>query len=411
MDWVKKNALADIQSELNIVLGKPITVLMEEDASENMEPLPIMDPMHLAPAPVAKPVLRPVEDSFNPKYNFENFVVGPSNRFAHAAAMAVAKDPGHSYNPLFLYGGVGLGKTHILHAIANALKKNRPQARVLYVTSEKFINEFIDALRFDRMKDFRSKYRSLDCLLIDDIQSLIGKDNSQEEFFYTFNSLYDARKQIVITSDRPPSETKLSQRLMSRFGAGVTADIQPPDLETRIAILRKKATEERVFVPEDVTLYIAGHIRSNIRELEGSLIRTMAYSSLTGVPLSMDSARQTLKDVVAHFNETRPIAIEDIQECVAEHFHLDIKDMKSRRRTDAVAFPRQVAMYLSRTLTDCSTTEIGERFGGKDHTTVMHACNKIKTKMTSDPYFTALINKITQQIKNQLPLDDMRAVG
>jgi chromosomal replication initiator protein len=344
------------------------------------------------------------EEQFNPKYTFDSFVVGPSNRFVQAAAEAVAKDPGRAYNPLFIYGGVGLGKTHILHAVGHYVRQSRPGARVLYITSERFINEFIDALRFERMKDFRAEYRNLDCLLIDDIQFLVGKENSQEEFFYTFNALYDSRKQIVISSDRSPNETKVGDRLLSRFEWGVIADIQAPDLETRIAILRKKAATENIFVPDDVILYIASQIRSNIRDLEGSLIRIVAFSSLTGTPLTVDAARETLKDIVSSSESARLILIEDIQEVVAKHFNLDLKDMRSKRRTDAIAFPRQIAMYLARTLTEQSTTEIGDGFGGKDHTAVMHACNKIKTKMSSDPYFTALVNKITQQIKTAVSL-------
>ncbi len=408
-DWVQKNAQTAIESSLRDMLGRDGSVALVTSETQDVEP----DSMPESPAP-APVVLSRVEnhvsdETFNPKYTFDTFVVGPSNRFAQAAAAAVSKDPGKTYNPLFLYGGVGLGKTHILHAIAHGIRANNPGARVLYVTSERFINEFIDALRFDRMKDFRAKYRNLDCLLIDDIQSLMSKENSQEEFFYTFNSLYDSRKQIIISSDRTPNETKVSARLISRFEWGVVADIQPPDLETRIAILRKKAASENIFVPDDVILYIAGQIRSNIRELEGSLIRTVAFSSLTGTPLTIESARETLKDIVAASAATRPVRVEDIQEVVADHFNLELKDMKSKRRTDAIAFPRQIAMYLARTMTECSTTEIGDHFGGKDHTTVMHACNKIRGKMTSDPYFTALVNKITQQVKNHATLGDLRS--
>ncbi|HMX43726.1 MAG TPA: chromosomal replication initiator protein DnaA, partial [Elusimicrobiota bacterium] len=312
-DWVQKNAQAAIESSLRDMLGRDGSVALVTSETQDVEP----DSMPESPAP-APVVLSRVEnhvsdETFNPKYTFDTFVVGPSNRFAQAAAAAVSKDPGKTYNPLFLYGGVGLGKTHILHAIAHGIRANNPGARVLYVTSERFINEFIDALRFDRMKDFRAKYRNLDCLLIDDIQSLMSKENSQEEFFYTFNSLYDSRKQIIISSDRTPNETKVSARLISRFEWGVVADIQPPDLETRIAILRKKAASENIFVPDDVILYIAGQIRSNIRELEGSLIRTVAFSSLTGTPLTIESARETLKDIVAASAATRPVRVEDIQ--------------------------------------------------------------------------------------------------
>lgn len=406
-EWIKKNCQNQIEEGLKEMLGRDAALCFE--ASQEIEPILKEEEARADPLPPTQPESHFTNEQFNPKYTFETFVVGPSNRFAQAAAMAVAKDPGRAYNPLFLYGGVGLGKTHILHSVGHSIRMQNPGARVLYVTSERFINEFIDALRFDKMKDFRAKFRNLDCLLIDDIQSLIGKDNSQEEFFYTFNSLYDTRKQIIISSDRPPTETKVSARLVSRLEWGVVADIQPPDLETRIAILRKKAASENLFVPDDVILFVASRIRANIRELEGSLIRVVAFSSLTGTPLTIDSVRETLKDIVSSNDASRPIRIEDIQEVITAHFNLDIKDMKSKRRTDAVAFPRQIAMYLARTLTEYSTTEIGENFGGKDHTTVMHACNKIKKKLASDPYFTALINKITQQIKTHITLNEMNS--
>ena len=407
-EWIKKNCQKTIEDHLKNLTGHDSALSFE--AAQEIEPILKEEEARAEPLPAPKPESRfeGSEDPFNPKYMFDTFVVGPSNRFAQAAAEAVAKDPGRTYNPLFLYGGVGLGKTHILHAIGHHIRQNKRGARVLYISSEKFINEFIDALRFEKMKDFRAKYRSVDCLLIDDIQFLVGKENSQEEFFYTFNTLYDSKKQIVITSDRTPSETKVGDRLVSRFEWGVVADIQPPDLETRIAILRKKAASENIFVPDDVILYIASQIRANIRELEGSLIRIVAFSSLTGTPLTVDAARETLKDIVAQNDASRPVQIPDIQEVVARHFNLDLKDMKSKRRTDAIAFPRQIAMYLARTLTECSTTEIGDAFGGKDHTTVMHACNKIKTKMQSDPYFTALVNKITQQVRTAVSLDAYR---
>src|SRR5262249_23065150 len=278
------------------------------------------------------------------KYAFDNFIVGPSNRFAEAAAEAVARDPGRTYNPLFIYGGVGLGKTHLLHSIARRISQNMTGARITYVPSERFINEFIDAIRFERMKEFRAKYRSLDCLLIDDIQFLMGKDSSQEEFFFTFNSLYDARKQIVICSDRPPKETMVGDRLVSRFEWGVIADIQPPDLETRIAILRGKTQEAGVPVPDDVILFVASHIKTNIRELEGSMTRIMAYTTLTASPMTVDSARHVLKDILAAPEHAMPVTIDQVQRVVARHFNLDLRDMKSKRRTDAIAFPRQVAM-------------------------------------------------------------------
>ena len=342
------------------------------------------------------------KEQFNQKYTFDTFVVGTSNRFAHASCEAVAKNPGKQFNPLFLYGGVGLGKTHLLHAIGHYMTKNNPSLKVLIVSSEKFINEFIDSLRFEKPASFRNKYRNLDCLLIDDIQFLVGRQSSQEEFFYTFNTLYDSKKQVDITSDRPPKELPtLEPRLISRFEWGVIADIQPPDLETRIAILREKAEAEHLYIPDDVILYIATQVKSNIRELEGSLLRITAFSAFTGTPLTVDSVQKILKDVVRPPEDATPITIEIIQKIVAKHFNVDVKDMKSKRRTDAIAFPRQIAMYLARTLTDeFSTTEIGEAFGGKDHTTVMHACNKIKTKMGTDPYFVAKINQISQEIRS-----------
>jgi len=360
-----------------------------------------------APAPSSMPIIIPgpatpsIETHLNSRYTFDTFVVGHSNRFAQAASQAVSKDPGKAYNPLFLYGGVGLGKTHLMHAIGHHVLQTNPRARVLYTTSEKFINEFIDSLRFEKMHQFRNKYRGLDCLLIDDIQFLVNKESSQEEFFYTFNTLYDSRKQIVITSDRPPKEIPtLQERLITRFEWGVVADIQAPELETRIAILRDKADAESLFVPDDVLLFLASHIRANIRELEGSLIRVVAHASLTGVPLTVDSAQEVLRDVMAREEAAAPVSIEKIQEVVARHYHLELHDMKSKRRTDAIAFPRQIAMYLARTLTDMSTTQIGDHFGGKDHTTVMHATQKIKSRLETDPFFTALVNKIIQEIRS-----------
>lgn len=361
-----------------------------------------------APAPKSLDSAIPVKsvpyafvDYLNPKHTFETFVEGPSNRFAKAAAEGVAKEPGIRFNPFFLYGGVGLGKTHLMHAIGLTILQNFPQMRVLYVSSEKFINEFIDSLRTDRPADFRNKYRNVDCLLVDDIQFLIGKGRSEEEFFYTFNTLFDSRKQIVISSDRSPRELgALQDRLISRFEWGVVADIQPPDLETRIAILRTKAELEKIFVPEDVIHFIASSVKSNIRELEGSLTRIVAYSTLTGTPLTVESARSTLKDICKE-NPDAPITIELIQEVVAKQFNLEPKELKSKRRTDAIAWPRQIAMYIARMLTELSTTEIGEFFGGKDHTTVLHACEKVKLKLAESPFISSLVNKIIQDIKNE----------
>ncbi len=400
-DWLRDHYQARIESLLKERSGEVINLSFSvlrpvEELARPSRPTPLSAPQ-VASAPSAPPL----ETHLNARYTFETFVVGHSNRFAQAASQAVAKDPGKAYNPLFLYGGVGLGKTHLMHAIGHHLLQNNPRARVLYTTSEKFINEFIDSLRFEKMNQFRQKYRGLDCLLIDDIQFLVNKESSQEEFFYTFNTLYDSRKQIVITSDRPPKEIPtLQERLITRFEWGVVADIQAPELETRIAILRDKADAENLFVPDDVLLFLASHIRTNIRELEGSLIRVVAHASLTGVPLTVDSTQEVLRDVMAREDAAAPVSIEKIQEVVAQHYHLDMHDMKSKRRTDAIAFPRQIAMYLARTLTEMSTTQIGDSFGGKDHTTVMHATNKVKSRLDTDPFFTALVNKIIQDIRS-----------
>jgi len=338
--------------------------------------------------------------NLNPRYTFESFVVGPSNRFAQATAEAVSNDPGKVYNPLFIYGGVGLGKTHLLHAIGHAIKKKKSSKIILYITSERFTNDLIDSIRKDRMATFRNKYRNLDVLLIDDIQFLAGKEQTQEAFFHTFNTLYDNHKQIVISSDSTPKDIPtLEERLCSRFQWGVIADLQPPDLETRIAILRKKVELEKIYVPDDVILFLAGKIKSNIRELEGSLIRIVAFSSLTGSEITVDRTKEILKDVLKKDEAVRPISVENIQKVVCTHFHIDTKEMKSKKRTEAIAWPRQIAMYLARNLTELSTTEIGNQFGGRDHTTVMYACEKIKNKLSADPYFSALVNKIINEIK------------
>lgn len=345
------------------------------------------------------PPTLPQQYPFNPKYTFEEFVVGDSNRFSHAACYAVAQNPSKSYNPLFIYGGVGLGKTHLLHAIGNFITKNHPYLKILYTTSEKFINEFIDSLRFENLVGFRKKFHSLDCLLIDDIQFLMGKERSEEEFFFTFNTLFDSQKQIVITSDRPPSEiTALEDRLISRFQWGVVADIQPPAFETRVAILRKLADNQDIFVGDDVINYIATHIKSNIRQLEGCFTRVVAYTKLTQNLLTIDSVKTVLKDVLEKEMEYKPVKVEDIQQVVAKRYNIDIKELLSKKRSDEIAFPRQLTMYLIRNLTDLSTVQIGEIFN-RDHTTVMYACEKIREKLETDPFFSALVNKIIDEIK------------
>ncbi len=340
--------------------------------------------------------------SLNSKYTFESFVIGNSNRFAHAASVAVAESPANAYNPLFLYGGVGLGKTHLMHAIGHHIQSNNPSAKVVYVSSEKFTNELINSIRYDKNLDFRNKYRSVDVLLVDDIQFIAGKESTQEEFFHTFNELYEARKQIIISSDRPPNEIPtLEDRLRTRFAWGLQADIQAPDFETRIAILKKKAEIEKYVVSSDVMVYIATKIKSNIRELEGALIRVMAYSSLTNNKnITVDLAAEALKDIISS-SQTKAITIDLIQDVVANYYNLSIQELKSQRRTRNVSYPRQIAMYLSRKLTDMSLPKIGDEFGGRDHTTVIHAYEKISGALKTDDTLVNAIKIITKKINNQ----------
>ncbi|MCR5176074.1 MAG: chromosomal replication initiator protein DnaA [Anaerovibrio sp.] len=336
--------------------------------------------------------------SLNPKYIFETFVTGSFNRMAHAAALAVAQNPGTTYNPLFMYGGVGLGKTHLMHAIGHEVLKNNPDKRVLYITSEKFTNELINSIRDNTTEAFRQKYRNIDLLMVDDIQFLSKKERTQEEFFHTFNALHQANKQIVLSSDRPPREIKtLEERLSSRFAWGMLTDIQIPDLETRIAILKKKALLENIDVPNEALIYIAGRIDNNIRELEGALTRVVAYADLIGEKITTELVAETLKDVYPE-NNKKEITMEVIQEIVASYFNLKIDDLNSSKRTKTLAYPRQIAMYLCRELTDTSLPQIGEFFGGRDHTTVLHAHNKIndekKENIKLDNTLQELINKI-----------------
>lgn len=334
----------------------------------------------------------------NSKYTFETFVVGDGNRFAHAAALAVAEAPAKAYNPLFIYGGVGLGKTHLMQAIGHYVLKTLPGYKVVYVSSEKFTNELINAIRNNKTPQFRDKYRNVDLLLIDDIQFLAGKESTQEEFFHTFNALYEASRQIIISSDRPPKEIPtLEDRLRSRFEWGLITDIQAPDLETRIAILKKKASMENWNLPNEVLVYIADQINSNIRELEGALIRVIAYASLTNRQITVELANEVLKDVISS-QKNKKITISLIQQIVADYYQTDIEEMKAKRRTKNVTFPRQVAMYLCRELTDFSLPKIGEEFGGRDHTTVIHAYDKIHELIKEDPQFDRTIKELILKI-------------
>ena len=339
-----------------------------------------------------------MSSTLNPKYTFNSFVIGNSNRFAHAASLAVAESPAKAYNPLFIYGGVGLGKTHLMHAIGHYILQNNPNAKVVYVSSEKFTNELINAIKDDKNEEFRTKYRSVDVLLIDDIQFIAGKERTQEEFFHTFNTLHEANKQIILSSDRPPKEIPtLEDRLRSRFEWGLIADIQAPDFETRMAILKKKADVEKLNVPNEVMVYIATKVKSNIRELEGALIRIVAYSSLTNREITVDLSSEALKDIISN-KQNKSITIDLIQDVVATYFNLRVEDLKSQRRTRNVAYPRQIAMYLSRKLTDMSLPKIGEEFGGRDHTTVIHAYEKISESLNRDESLEHTLNDITKKL-------------
>ncbi|HVB35105.1 MAG TPA: chromosomal replication initiator protein DnaA [Patescibacteria group bacterium] len=373
-------------------------VLLEVGLPETRLEFICPEPEPATPAPTqARLDFDSSEHQLNPRYRFETFVVGGSNQFAHAASQAVAERPSKAYNPLFLYGGVGLGKTHLMQAIGHSIKHRNPAARLAYLSAEKFTNDMIGALRFDRMPGFRDRFRSVDVLLVDDIQFIASRERTQEEFFHTFNDLHDQQKQIVISSDCPPKEiSAIEERLRSRFEWGLIADIQPPDLETKIAILHKKAESERVMLPDDVAEFIARSIRSNVRELEGALIRLVAYTSLTGTEISLAVAHQVLKNVLE--SQDRRITIESIQKRVAEHFGLRPQDLKIRSNSKTIAFPRQISMYLVKQLTSASLPEIGRQFGGKHHTTVLHSINKIDSLRRSDKELNRTVNRLLDSL-------------
>lgn len=337
----------------------------------------------------------------NPKYTFSTFVIGDSNRFAHAATLAVAEAPAKAYNPLFIYGRAGLGKTHLMHALGHYVREHHQHLKIVYVSSEKFINEFINSIRDETTIEFRNKYRNVDILLVDDIQFLAGKDRTQIEFFHTFNALYEAKKQIVISSDRPPKEIPtLEDRLRSRFEWGLITDIQPPGLETRVAILQKKCKQENIHIADEVHFFIAENIKSNIRELEGALTRVIAYASFNNKPITLELAKDVLQDIIPQKTQ-KPITIPLIQETVAQQFGLSVKDLMSRRRTKAISYPRQIAMYLSRKLTDSSLPKIGEEFGGRDHTTVLHAYDKIEGELKKNKELARMLEDLVERIQSQ----------
>jgi chromosomal replication initiator protein len=384
-DWLTKNyqgVLAEALSELG---RTSVNVVFEDGPEPSAPPEGASAPERESP-------------SLNPKYTFESFVVGSSNQFAHAAARAVAEIPSKSYNPLFIYGGVGLGKTHLMHAIGHYIQARQRRLNLLYISADRFINEMINAIRFDRLPAFRQKYRSIDVLLVDDIQFIAGKDRTQEEFFHIFNALHDGQKQIVISSDCPPRQIPtLEERLHSRFEWGLIADIQAPDIETKVAILRKKAEAERVELPENVALFIASKVKTNIRELEGSLIRLIAYASLTGRDIDLPLAQETLRDLL--HTEAKAITIEMIQKFVADHYNVKLAELKAKNNAKSVAVPRQIAMYLTKSLTRASLPEIGKEFGGKHHSTVIHSVRKIDGLRKRDPEFDRLINSFVQAFR------------
>ncbi|MFC2048982.1 chromosomal replication initiator protein DnaA [Elusimicrobiota bacterium] len=398
-DWMNRNKGKMHVSLVNLIGNNDCTIEFNIQSNLNA---------YIPPAKkdIQDPTFHPEDELIfhdtvlNPRYTFESFIVGSSNQFAQAVSEAVATEPGSQYNPLFIYGGVGLGKTHLLHAIGHRSKSINVKQRILYVTCEKFMQEMIEGLMKKTMPAFHKKYTNLSILLIDDIQFLENKERTQETFFHIFNTLYESQKQIVITSDNPPNKIKtLEDRLCSRFEWGVIADIQPPDLETRIAILKSKAERENIDVPYDVLLYIATNIKDNIRKLEGALIRIYAFSSLTGSAVTVDNVKEILKDIIIESSKLEPVSIDKIIEVVANHYHTQIRDLKSSKRLKTIVFPRHLAMYLSRKLTENSTTEIGKNFGNRDHTTVMYACKMVVNKLEDEPLLQTTIDNIINEIK------------
>ncbi len=430
-EWINKTYVGNIQRALMTVLNKPMDIIITNLNLDDMENNDT-EQAYIEQHPIVKTKKEHsivIEDIYfneskdhleeqsnqksennygssefttflNPKYTFESFVIGNSNRFPHAASLAVAETPAKAYNPLFLYGGVGLGKTHLMHAIGHRILQSNPELKVLYISSEKFTNDLINSIRDNTPESFRQKYRNIDVLLIDDIQFLTKKERTQEEFFHTFNTLHEANKQIIISSDRPPKEIQtLEDRLRSRFEWGLITDIKPPDLETRIAILRKKAMIESMTVPNDVMVLIASRIDNNIRELEGALIRVMAYASLNHMPINIYTATEALKDL---FPDGKPkqINLEIVQSTVCSYFKLKMDDLIAKKRTRNIVYPRQIAMYLCREMTESSLPRIGEVFGGRDHTTVLHAHDKITKERNEDTKLNNIINELIKNIEN-----------
>lgn len=398
-NWIVDHYGNIIRLALNEVAGNP-DLLLSFETNATQEPSVVFTENQPLPSPPVQNLRSPAAEEYglNTKYTFDSFVVGPSNRFAHAASFAVAESPAKAYNPLFIYGPVGLGKTHLMQAIGQEILKRNPRAKVLYITSERFTNQLINAIKTGTTIKFREKYRTVDCILIDDIHFIAGKEATMEEFFHTFNTLYDAHKQIVVSSDKSPKDiSNLEERLVSRFEWGLVTDIQPPDFETRTAILRKKAERENLHIPDSVTFFIADKIKSNIRELEGALIRVVAYSRLVGKEVDEVVAQDVLKDLIVETQ--KKITVDLIQRKVAEYFEVRLSDMTAKRRSRNVVYPRHVAMFLSREMTGLSFPEIGEQFGGRDHTTVLHAYGKIKKDIKKDLKSKSLVDKLVGEIK------------
>jgi chromosomal replication initiator protein len=397
--WMEEHHVDTIRAALKDVTGADLGVEFAILSIHEPPPEAVSENEEAREAKQVTPVRRSADGTYlNPKYTFKSFVVGGGNTFAHAAALAVAEKPARAYNPLFIYGGVGLGKTHIMQAIGNYVLETKLDLRVCYTSAERFMNEMIYAIQHGSTLSFRNKYRGMDVLLIDDVQFLAGKESTQEEFFHTFNSLYDAHKQIVLTSDRAPKEIlNLEERLVSRFEWGLVTDIQPPDFETRVAILRQKAEEESLSLPDEVLHTIADKIKTNIRELEGSLVRLVAYSSFTGQQVTPEMVPEILKDIFD--TRARTVSMNDIKRAVADQYNVSPESLVGRKRTSNIAFARQVAMYLSRMLTDLSLSDIGAGFGKRDHTTVIHGCDKIAEKARTDPQFRALLGRLEEEIK------------
>ena len=395
VDLVTARYLDLIEDVLSQAFGSPVRVLLQPPAGVQQELFPLAAP---SPGPVVSGRGRR-PSSLIPKYTFDNFVIGASNQFAHAACKAVANQPGDHYNPLFIYGGVGLGKTHLVNAIGHQILDRHPDRRVIYLSSESFMNELITALRRDHMDDFKNRFRRIDVLILDDVQFLAGRERTQEEFFHTFNSLYESHRQIVLTSDKFPKEIPdLEERLRNRFEWGLIADIQPPDMETRVAILQKKAEVEGIDLPHDVALFLASSIDSNVRELEGSLTRLGAFASLNKCEITVEFARRVLQNILREKDAT--ITIESIQKAICEFFHIRPADLRSKKRSRTVAVPRQVAMYLCRRFTQASFPVIGDRFGGRDHSTVIHATHVVDQRIKQDPTFRATVERLVRMLES-----------